>query len=105
MKTAMSRSRLIALGACTFTVAVLGSAAAWIAVLLGDLSSGPLYCDETVADANCGGDGTGALILGGCLFGSILLFILFLVIKGISRPSGRKERWYVLGALLILPMP
>ncbi len=101
----MSRPRLLGLGLAGFVTATIVSVLVWITVLYAALGS---FCGDSTTDAECSARQSSAeagMVIAGLFFGMLALGVLFLVIRGVSRPRGRKNRWYLLGAVLLVPMP
>jgi ABC-type Mn2+/Zn2+ transport system permease subunit len=101
----MSRPRLLGLGIAGFVTATIVSVLTWIPVVLAGLSG---ICGDSTSDAECSARQSGAeadMVIAGLFFGMLALGVLFLVVRAVSRPQGRRNRWYLLGAALLLPMP
>jgi hypothetical protein len=83
----------------------LASLVVWIVVLWSALSS---WCGESMSDSECAAKQSGALgtsIFFGLFLGATAVALLYLVIRRASRPRVQRNRWYVLSAALIAPMP
>jgi hypothetical protein len=83
----------------------LASLVVWAAVVWTAVSA---WCGESMSDSECAAKQSG--VLGECIFfglfmGAIAVALLYLVIRRASRPRVQRNRWYVLSAVLIAPMP
>jgi hypothetical protein len=101
----MSWPRTIGVTAAATAAVWLASLLAWIGILYASLSS---ICSDWTPEAECNARQHDAAVTStfmGVLLTAIAVGLLFLLIRAVAQPRVRRERWYLVGAVAIAPMP
>jgi hypothetical protein len=101
----MNRTRLLGLTTVSVIVAWLATAAMGFVLLLSALSG---WCSDDATQAECASQQHSAdvtAIVLGLLGLAIAVALTYAVVRGLSRPTIERRRWYLGAAVGILAMP